>query len=417
MHVDKRERNSLVRLIAVVIAGEAIFVLPFLLPRVFRPTLLEAWQLDNLHFGWAFTTYGMVALLSYLFGGPLADRFQPRVLMTLALIATAAGGLGLLGRPTPLRLCLVYGWFGLTTIWLFWSAMIRITHDLGGTRQATAFGLLDGGRGLFAAVLATVLTVVLGGMVEPDSPDNGLRSVQTILLLAGGSVVATAAVVWWSIPGHEAAPRVRRAFDFAAVGQVAKEPGLYLTGWIVLCAYCGYKAIDNYGVFTVDVLGYGKMEAARLTSVVFWLRPPAAILAGLVADRVRVKPFLVVTLVVAALGHVALATLEGPLAIYALLLVTLMTTAAAVFGLRGVYFALLDRVPLPPARIGTAAGIVSVIGFTPDIFFGTLTGWLIDQGPAGHRWAFAGVALALGTATLAAAVLPNRGDPPNPTSP
>ena len=60
---------------ALVMAGEAVFVLPFVIPRVFRPTLLDAFGIDNTQLGAAFSAYGLVAMASYGFGGPLADRF------------------------------------------------------------------------------------------------------------------------------------------------------------------------------------------------------------------------------------------------------------------------------------------------------------------------------------------------------
>ena len=77
-----------------------------------------------------------------------------------------------------------------------------------------------------------------------------------------------------------------------------------------------------------------------------------------------------------------------------MLYLTLAGTSAAVFGLRGVYFALFDEAKVPPALVGTAAGLVSVIGFTPDIFMGPLMGVLTDKNPGalGHQYLFAALA-------------------------
>ena len=63
------------RLGLLVMAGEAVFLLPFVLPRVFRPTLLSVLDIDNTMLGAAFSAYGLVAMAAYFFGGPLADRF------------------------------------------------------------------------------------------------------------------------------------------------------------------------------------------------------------------------------------------------------------------------------------------------------------------------------------------------------
>lgn len=79
-------------MLVLIVSGEAIFVLPFVLPRVFRPTLLDVFGLSNLQLGTMYSFYGIVAMASYFLGGPLADRFSARRLMAAALVATAAGG-------------------------------------------------------------------------------------------------------------------------------------------------------------------------------------------------------------------------------------------------------------------------------------------------------------------------------------
>ena len=67
-------RQSLI-ILALIVAGETAFFLPFVLPRVFRPTLLDVLDLTNLELGIAFSVYGVVAMLAYFPGGLLADRF------------------------------------------------------------------------------------------------------------------------------------------------------------------------------------------------------------------------------------------------------------------------------------------------------------------------------------------------------
>ena len=61
-----------ITMFALVMAGEAIFGLPFLVARIFRPTLLDVFGITNLELGTAFSFYGVVALLAYLPGGPIA---------------------------------------------------------------------------------------------------------------------------------------------------------------------------------------------------------------------------------------------------------------------------------------------------------------------------------------------------------
>ena len=59
----------------------------------------------------------------------------------------------------------------------------------------------------------------------------------------------------------------------------------------------------------------------------------------------------------------------------------------AVFALRGVYFALLEENQTPAFLTGAVAGIVSFVGYTPEVFFAPITGRILDATPGvdGHQ--------------------------------
>ena len=111
--------KSIGYIVLLILAAEAVFILPFVLQRVFRPTVLETFVMSNENLGYCFSVYGIVALWSYLFGGPIADRFQPKNLMALALILTALVGLYFATYPNYSYLKFLYVYWGFTTIFLF----------------------------------------------------------------------------------------------------------------------------------------------------------------------------------------------------------------------------------------------------------------------------------------------------------
>ena len=159
-------------MLLLIAAGETVFFLPFLLARVFRPTVLEVFGLSNLELGTAYGVYGGVAMFAYLIGGPLADRFKPRTMLAIALLTTAAGGLLLISIPALSTLIILYAYWGITTIALFWAPLIKATREWGGTMaQGSAFGLLDGGRGLLAAITGSIMVALFATLlpVDPDA--------------------------------------------------------------------------------------------------------------------------------------------------------------------------------------------------------------------------------------------------------
>jgi uncharacterized membrane protein len=62
-------------------------------------------------------------------------------------------------------------------------------------------------------------------------------------------------------------------------------------------------------------------------------------------------------------------------------------TFVAVYALRGIYFALLEENRTPKYLTGAAIGMVSFVGYTPDIFFAPIAGRILDANPGlvGHQ--------------------------------
>ena len=139
---------------ALVIAGEAIFLLPFIVMRVFKPIIRDVFRISDFEIGEAQALYGVTAL-SYFFGGFIADKWEPKKLLSLSLFLTAIGGFWMTMIPSIFTLKILYSFWGVSTILLFWASLIKATRQWGNeNNQGLSFGLLDGGRGLFAASIA-----------------------------------------------------------------------------------------------------------------------------------------------------------------------------------------------------------------------------------------------------------------------
>ncbi len=385
-------------MLALVVAGEAVFGLPFVVARVWRPTLLDVFGITNFELGAAFSTYGVVAMLSYFPGGPLADRFSARRLLAIALLLTAAGGVLYARIPALSTLTLLFAFWGASTILLFWSPLLRATWQWGGdTSQGRAFGILDGGRGLFAALLASATVLIFtfflpGDPTEASLAERSFALSRVILVFAGMAVVA-ALLVWLWVPEENRTrrPDAQRTFSWAAVPAVLRQPALWLQAVIVVCAYVGYKSTDDFSLYARDGFGMNDVQAATIGTISFYLRPVAALAAGLLGDRFESSRVLMwsFTLLVITSGGMGLGLLpEGAPTFF---FVAIAATSTAIYALRGVYFALFPESSVPPAYTGTAIGLVSFVGYTPDIFMGPLMGFLTDRAPgaAGHEDVFA----------------------------
>jgi len=369
---------------SLVFAGEMIFSLPFHVARFFRPTLLEAINLTNSEFGDILSVYGIMAMLAYFPGGAIADKFSARKLMAVSLFATALGGIYMSQLPGKLGLSLLFGFWGLTTILLFWAAMIKSTREWGGSlQQGRAFGILDGGRGLIAAAAATLavyfITNNLGIDVDKLTDDQRIGVIRMVIWYYSALTFLAGLFILLFIPEQKIISD--KSNNFNGVLEVIRNRNVWLQAIIVVSAYCGYKSLDYYSLYGVDILGMNEIEAAGFVSNAAYIRAFAAIIAGLLVDRLNAKFIIISLFILGLLSFGLLAFFDPSKVLIVVVYLNIIITFFAVYALRGVYFALIEETQIPKNNTGTAVGLISLIGYTPDIFFNSIAGRLIDASP------------------------------------
>ncbi|MEM6271708.1 MAG: MFS transporter [Bacteroidota bacterium] len=387
---------STIAMALLILAGEAIFLLPFVLARVFRPTFLAVFGINNFELGLIFSVYGLVAIPAYLFGGPLADRFPARKLMAVALASTSGLGFLLATIPSFDQLRWIYGGWGLTTILLFWAALLRATREWGGDRlQGTAYGLLDGGRGLISAVIGTTTVAIFAFFLPTDlevaTVDMRGAAFRQVILFVASFVLLIAVLVWIGLrPRQSGVGGGGHRISLPDLARVARMPNVWLQAVIIVCAYTGYKVTDDFSLFAKEVMGYDEIRAANFGTLSLWVRPVATVGAGLLADRLSASRMILVCFAVMIAGGLAVGLGGMDPGLPGLFVLTILATSAGLFALRGLYFALTQEGKVPLALTGTAIGLMSVIGYTPDIFMGPLMGHLLDRSPGatGHQHVF-----------------------------
>jgi MFS family permease len=353
--------------------------------------MLEAWNITNTDIGLAFSAYGFSAMISYITGGPFADKYPSRYLISLSLVSTALLSLLLIFAPSKTMLILVYFLFGISTTFLMWGALIKVTHDIGGTEnRSTAMGVLDSGRGLTAAIISTALIATLSLILTEQ--ELMLQKAFGLKLIYIGTCLFTLIIsigIWFSLKNYEESNTTSKPWKLDQMILILKMPQVWL-----LSSYCGYKNIDNYSIFLVDILRLTPMEASSYTSALFWARPFAALIGGITADRIDKKytgsRFLVL-FVLLSIGTLIQAILALNHFTHLTMIFSIILFASIfAYALRAIYFSVFDELTIPSHLIGTTVGIVSLVGFLPDMFFGAFTGYLIDtySGFKGFQFVF-----------------------------
>ena len=267
--------------------------------------------------------------------------------------------------------------------------MIKATRIWGGEdSQGVAFGLLDGGRGLVAS-LAASMAVVIFAMILAGQLENALQkkqAIQSVILFYTCMTMFASLIVWFIIP-EESKDKLKN--DTTKVGhsfagdfsQVLKNRTVWLQGGIIVAAYCGYKSMDNYGIYAVQILGMNDVESAQLTAFGSYMRPVAAVMAGVIADRWSSNKMVMSLFAVCMAAFLSLMLLTPDSVALNIIIANILLTFIAVFALRGIYFSLLEESKLKANLTGTAVGLISLVGYTPDIFFHAVSGRILDANP------------------------------------
>jgi len=383
-------RRRVLSLLALVWAGESIYLLPYALRRDYAGVLIDALGLSGeAELGAYYSFFGGLTLIAYLLGGRLADRLSPRVLIPISLVLTAAGG-GLLAA-FPQRSAGLYGLFVLwafSTILTFWAALIKATRALGGDEaQGRAFGFLDGGRGLVAAALASI------GLQLFAAAGEGATGLRAVIALYAGACLLGAVAAAVALRGAEPVTEDRARGGWADLKAVLRRKDIWLLGGVIFFAYAAYYGTFYFAGYA-GAQGADEASAAGVSVAALWLRPLVPLLAGFAADRSSAGRVTVAAFALLGVGFTSLSALP-PAEGLTLLAVQAALVAGAAFALRGVYYALLAEGGVPERLTGTAVGVVAVIGYTPDVLTPYLFGRLLDARPGvgGYRSLFGILAL------------------------
>lgn len=381
-------------LFALIIAGESIYMLPYM-RRTFQTSMESVLQLSGTEIGLLNGMFGILALLCYFPSGWMADRFSARSLLSFSLFATAAGGFFMTTLPDFRSLVILHAVWGVTSILTFWGALIKATRYWGSEdRQGLGFGLLDGGRGVVGALLASVATLAFA---VSASTATGLISVIQVYSLAP---LIAGIVVLLALPrrmrGADDVPAAVAGTDEleegSSLGVALRNPNVWLFSLIIFCAYFLFLGAFEFPAYVERAYDQTKAFGATLGTARDWMRPLAALGAGLLADRVSPSRTIGVAFALLMLTFGSLALVPAGLVPMWLLWGQVLLTAAAVFALRAVYFALLQELRIPLTRTGTVVGIVSFVGFLPDTFAHLLSGVIVDASAgaaAGYQLYFA----------------------------
>ena len=375
------------------LAAESIYILPYVLARVFRPTFLDVFNLTNLELGGLFSIYGVVAFFSYLYGGVLADRYSPRKLLSISLIFTSLGGLIMMTYPSYLIMQLLFAYWGFTTVFIFWAPMLKATRAIGGVKmQGKTFSFLDGGRGVVASSIGLIGVLIFSVLITEDVSSLTLSEKQEVfkyVIGASSLIVFIIGIVVYTYLKIELKDD-EKIGNIKSLLELAKLKSVWLISFIILCAYMGYKITDVYSLYASEVMLFDEINAARVGALQQYLRPIVCISVAFFTDKNGNINNILIGFFVMMLGSILFASGLIKVSMNILFFISLIIVATGTYAIRGLYFSILKDGKIPYILSGTAIGLISIVGYSPDIFATPLYGYLLDNFPGirGHQYVY-----------------------------
>lgn len=366
-------------------AGGIIYELPYLRYTYYKP-LIEGLGLTNAEFGASMSMYGIIAMIFYLPGGWLADRFSHRKLIAFSLVGTGLGGFYLSTWPSYMGTMVLFGFWGITTILTFWATMLKAVSMLGDeSEQGRLFSFCEGGRGIVTSVVALSTLALfnsLGGLTENFS--YILWVYATVCILVG-------IAAWFFMADNKTEEKVS-ANVLKDILIIIKMPITWILAVVIFSIYTTYTSSSYLTPYMTDVFGLSAVAAgvvATLRSHIF--RPVAGAFAGSISKKVGSSiPVMqgVILVAVACLLVMLLVPVSNAL-VFLISGVTVLI-GFLIFMLRGLYFAPVGEAGTPVSLLGAAVGLISTIAFASDTFNFVLLGNILDKNPgvAGYKIIF-----------------------------
>ena len=376
------------QLAVITVAAGAIYPLLYLRQN-FEVSMLETFDITATQLGQCNALLGVLFVVTYLPSGWLADRVAPRYLMSLSLLCAGLLGLWFSATPSFVELLAIYAGWGVATGFTFWSAHIKAVAVLAReSEQGRFFGILDGGRGLFEALLATVAVAAFAYWLSSgQSTDTALRGV---IWLYVGNMIALAPIVLLVVDdsrsetdGHRMRSVANTLADFKLV---FGKPEVWLAAICIMAGYQLFFATYAFSAYMQQHFGLTAVAVGMVTVAKLWMRPIGAVGAGFIGDRVGRERLLgtLLLLASAALAGMAVLPLETGVT---LLLAIVLLVGLVTYAVRGVYWATLERCDVPDRVKGLAVGGISLIGYAPDVYLPLIRGTLVDRIPG--QWGYA----------------------------
>lgn len=366
--------------VAIISCGAYVVYLCYLARYSFYDQVIDGLKITNTQLGVLYGLYGTTATLAYFPGGILADKVRVKYLATLGFAMSAVLTFWYSTLPSYAELKVIFLLFGLCTTFIFWGIRYKAIRLVSTDQNySTNIGISYGVVGIVGLVVSFVSLSIFGKFTDPSKGFN------TVLMFYAGINAVFAVLSFIFIPKFEnEIVTEKKKLNLDELMQAVKHPGVWLTTLCMFFVYIVYTSLA-YTVSYLTAIG----ATAAIASIVGTIRTygislfSSPIIGG-IAEKKRPSRTIVLCSIITCIGLAALAVAPKTqgFIIPAVLLICVLSFFLS--GAYGVTSSMFTETNVPASIFGSASGILSVIGFVPDMFVSPVAGkWLDTYDTAG----------------------------------
>lgn len=338
--------------------------------------------------------FGTINMIMYIIGGILVDKYGEKAMLIIGGLLMGAGSIlyGLVLSKTALMIGFILFGFGTGTLF---NGYLKLTRKLGNSEeQGRMYSASEFFRGITGTIIGLIGVSMLNQAVLPSGVTDptliGERW-KILLFLHAGIYFVIVILCFIMIPnnvvGAEEDAVAAEPFTFKGALSVLKMPGTWLTTGIVFFGYSITACASGYlGAYTSNIIGVSASQAATFATIRnYFIAAISTLVIGFVAAKLKSESKTIgIYGIVSGVLIVAMLLLENN---FVMSIACTFVFAAAYTGMRGLYFAVPSETGIPVQLTGVANGVISTIGYLPDVFFAKLAGgWLDSYGLKGYRF-------------------------------
>ena len=383
---ETKKLNRWIGFVVLTLAAGLIYRAPYL-KSVFYTPMVDTFGISNTEVGALMSVYSLTKTIIYIPGGILVDRFDNRKMLSFSLIGEAILTFIYATLPSLAILRAIQFLYAFVNV-IFWCAFVKAVRMFGSEKeQGSMFGYSEGIRAAASLIINFIALAIFASMEK----NMAAHPLSGVLNLYAGVYLVMGIALWFVIPAGTGRSDGSHA-TFKDYLAVLKVPAVWLVSLLVCFAYSVQVASEYTTPYLNNVMGMTAVVAGVVGTIrSYGIGLFAAPIIGKISDRASSYSRACIILLLCEIVLTAvLLIVPGNPSYVMICVVTVLAFAAAMYALRGVYYATMGEAGVPLSMTATATGIISVIGYLPDTFMNLLIGDKLDKypGAAGYKYIF-----------------------------